>query len=191
MLKIIGSLILAVGNLLGINDPELQRLEPIEHQILLPELPAPTEGQKTDVPPENIQKTAEISPENAQPEIGGEELEKAPEIAEIKAKPASQCTSCVTWARQNSPIQPPRVKYAKEIPILYEKPRVGSWIVFGGRGIWGTAGHTGIVRFVNPENPNLVTFEGCNYPAGQKRLMTINTGEGKYDLLGYFDSRHD
>lgn len=103
----------------------------------------------------------------------------------------ADCTSCVTWARQNSKMQPPRVRFAKEIPILYEKGRPGSWIVFGGKGIWGSAGHTGLVLFVNPENPNLITFEGCNYPSGKRRIMTINVGEGKYDLLGFFDTRHN
>lgn len=110
--------------------------------------------------------------------------------ADDKPAVAADCTSCVTWARQHSDMQPPRVKFAKEIPILYERARPGSWIVFGGKGIWGTAGHTGIVRKVDPENPYQITFEGCNYPSGQRRIMTINAAEGKYDLLGFFDTRH-
>lgn len=116
-----------------------------------------------------------------------EEPEQGGEKASITA---ADCSSCVTWARQNSKMQPPRVRFAKEIPILYEYPRIGSWVVFGGKGMWGAAGHTGIVRYVNPENPYLIAFEGCNYPSGERRIMTINVSDGKYDLLGYFDNRH-
>ena len=180
-----------VAVIAGIGSPEILNESPASFsdqngsqvEILLESLPEGEFEGKTATSTkgvDQIDSPITIATTTEEIEQGGE---KPPAVA-------ADCASCVTWARQNSKMQPPRVRFAKEIPILYEKARIGSWVVFGGRGIWGSAGHTGLVRYVNPENPNLITFEGCNYPSGKRQIMTINVGDGKYDLLGFFDNRH-
>lgn len=197
MIKIFGGLLLAVGGLLGLGDQELLR----ESEIV-PELPQIEEFKQTDAPPENTQKTAQSEAIVPQTEQGGVDEPKTPPIEEDSTKTAiveaetrkhgkQEPFSCITWARAHSKVgQPPRVDFARNLLVTHFQPRVGSWIIFGGNGIFGKAGHTGIVDFVNPNN-ELVTFSGFNYPYGKQQTMTINIDDPKFDILGYWDNRQD
>lgn len=141
------------------------------------------------IPPENTTPAVEQEPiqvDEPSPtpiavsiteELGGEIVE---------SKPKQDC-SCVAWARANSQFQPPKVRYAKELKITKLEPKQGSWIIFGA-GYFGSAGHVGIVDFVNPEYKYLVTFTGFNFPHCQKKTMTINVSDPKYNVKGYYDA---
>ena len=98
--------------------------------------------------------------------------------------------SCITFARQQSGFQPPKVSYAKQLPVTHFVPRIGSWIVFG-EGYFGRLGHTGIVEAVYGLDNEIVQFQGFNFPKCEKRTMLINTKDSKYSVLGYFDPRQN
>ena len=112
--------------------------------------------------------------------LGGDTATETPK--EVKKE-----ISCVDWARANSYLSPPRVRFARELKITRLTASNGAWIIFGGKSVFGAAGHAGIVRFVNPDQPRILTWEGHNYPKGQHRIMTININDPKYDVLGFFD----
>ena len=114
--------------------------------------------------------------------------EVAPEPVEqggTTTPPTKRECSCVAWVRARSSFQPPRVVSAKDIPILYTFPRVGSLVVFGAGGIYGRHGHVGIVTAVNGDTFDIKEF---NLKPCKETTRTIRVDDPL--LLGFFDTRH-
>ena len=111
--------------------------------------------------------------------------ELAPRI--LRKKIVLDCDSCVEWVRQYSKVgQAPRVEYAKDLMVNRSSAIPGYWVIFG-EGFFGSAGHVGIVR---KYEGTMLTFEGCNYPRGERRLMTIDISDyRKYGLKGFFSDK--
>ena len=140
------------------------------------DFPVPPAVDATNTPIA-IESTANDEFDAIKEEQGGED---------VPITTRKESCSCVAWNRANSKVgQPPKVNYARELKITRLEPSVGAWIVFG-KGYFGSAGHTGIVDYVNPEYNYMVTFTGFNFPRCEKKTMTINISDSKYNVLGFF-----
>ena len=125
--------------------------------ISLPEIPLVRYAQAQEIVIQDVQETS------------------SPVVVQIEP-PVKNC-SCVSYARSISPYQPPKVVYAKQIPITSQTPKVGGWVIFD----YQPFGHTEIIIDIGD---GVIRTEGFNLEPCRilKRVISVDDSH----ILGYF-----